>query len=72
MRHLPRIKTKLLPPKGGRFGGLTTPRRMNSTRQPATGRRLQTVVVESPVAKPPTSVGEYQQPAPSAHTEVFA
>jgi len=45
---------------------------MNSTGQPATNHRLETVVVESQQVNPPTSVGGYPKPAPSAHTKVFA
>jgi len=37
--------TELLPPKGVRLGGPTMPRPMNSTGQPTTNHRLQTVVV---------------------------
>jgi len=40
--------TKLLPPKGCRFGGLTMPHPMDSTGQPATGQRLQRVFVPFP------------------------
>jgi len=70
--HYPLIVTKLLPPEGLRFGGLSMPGRTNSSRQPATNHRLQTVVVESQRVKPPISVGGYPGPAPSAQTKVFA
>jgi len=45
---------------------------MNSTPQPATNHRLQTLVIESQPVKPPTSFGGYPQPGLSAHIKVLA